>query len=160
VPTFADLSVSTFTTDRPTTPSLPSTSAIDRPMTPPLPYLSSDRPIAPPLPSFSLTVRPMTPPLPPCAIVPRNNLPPIPTTCAEAYTILKSRAHINIVDYYAARALPLKPGEERNYKDLLWDSREAVVLYTRATGRFASKVDVKEEWLQPLMKRMRPFRRR
>jgi hypothetical protein len=31
-----------------------------------------------------------------------------------------------------------------------------MVQYTRATKKFAPKGDVKHQWLQPLMKRMRP----
>ena len=69
--------------------------------------------------------------------------------------MLKAKAHVNLVDYFVARKKPLAPGEERYYSDLLFPSRDAVVVYTRRHKKYADRGDVKEEWLQPLLKIMR-----
>jgi hypothetical protein len=84
-----------------------------------------------------------------------NALPPIPTTCAEAKKLLKEKAHVNLVDYFAARQVPLAAGEGRDYSNLLFDSREAVVMYSRKTKKYVPRGEAKEEWLQPLLKTMR-----
>jgi hypothetical protein len=84
-----------------------------------------------------------------------NCLPPIPTTCTQAQKLLKEKAHVNLVDYFAARQVPLDAGGERDYSDLLFDSREAVVMYSRKTKKYVPRGEAKEEWLQPLLKTMR-----
>jgi hypothetical protein len=84
-----------------------------------------------------------------------NALLPIPTTCGEAKKLLKEKAHVNLVDYFAARQVPLAVGEERDYSNLLFDSREAVVMYSRKTKKYVPRGEAKEEWLQPLLKTMR-----
>jgi hypothetical protein len=89
------------------------------------------------------------------ATVKNNALPPIPTTCTDAKKLLKDKAHVNLVDYFAARQVPLAAGEERDYVHLLHPSREAVVVYTRKHKKYIPRGDAKEEWLQPLLKTMR-----
>jgi hypothetical protein len=84
-----------------------------------------------------------------------NVLPPIPTSCTQAQKLLKEKAHVNLVDYFAARQIPLAAGEERDYSNLLFDSREAVVMYSRKTKKYVPRGEAKEEWLQPLLKTMR-----
>jgi len=84
-----------------------------------------------------------------------NSLPPIPTSCNQAQKLLKEKAHVNLVDYFAARKIPIAPGEERDYSNLLHPSREAVVMYSRETKKFVPRGEAKEEWLQPLLKTMR-----
>lgn len=82
-----------------------------------------------------------------------NSLPPIPTSCNQAQKLLKEKAHVNLVDYFAARKIPIAPGEERDYYDLLHPSREAVVMYSRETRKFVPRGEAKEEWLQPSMRK-------
>ena len=83
-----------------------------------------------------------------------NSLPPIPTSCTEAKKLLNEKAHVNLVDYFAARkALPV-PGQEKDYAKLLFRSREAVVRYTIKTKKFVPRGDAKNEWLQPLLRTM------
>lgn len=86
------------------------------------------------------------------------NLPPIPTTCAEAKKLLKAKAHINLVDYFEARDLPALAGEEKDYTHLLFPSRLAVVEFTRKHKKFVDKDLAKVDLLQPLMKTMRKMR--
>jgi hypothetical protein len=67
------------------------------------------------------------------------DLPPIPTTCTEAYKLLKTKAHVNLVDYFAARDLPVVQGEEKDYTPLLFPTKQAVVEYTRKHKKFVDK---------------------
>ena len=83
-----------------------------------------------------------------------NSLPPIPTSCKAAKKLLNEKAHVNLVDYFAAREAPPVPGEENNYAKLLFGSRNAVVKYTRKTKKYVPRDDAKDGWLQPLLRTM------
>jgi hypothetical protein len=83
-----------------------------------------------------------------------NSLPPIPTSCNAAAKLLNEKAHVNLVDYLAARQAPRLQGQEDNYAKLLFGSRNGVVKYTKKTKKYMTREDAKEEWLQPLMRTM------
>jgi hypothetical protein len=90
----------------------------------------------------------------------QSDLPPIPTSCTEANKLLKAKAHVNLVDYFAARDLPVAQGEEKDYTPLLFPTRQAVVEYTRKHKKFVDKDLAKEGLLQPLLVNMRKQKRR
>jgi hypothetical protein len=83
-----------------------------------------------------------------------NSLPPIPTSCNAAAKLLNEKAHVNLVDYFAARQAPQVPGQEKDYAKLLFGSRNAVVKYTIKTKKFTPRSDAKDGWLQPLLRTM------
>lgn len=82
-------------------------------------------------------------------------LPPIPTSLTQAKDLLKQKAHVNINDYFEARAEPVPRGQRRDLSHLLHSSSQAMINYTVRTGNYTPKKHAKDEWLQPLMRDMR-----
>ena len=82
-------------------------------------------------------------------------LPSIPTSCTAAKKLLQDKVHVNLVDYFAAREVPVTEGELKDYTHLLFPSREAAVMYSRKTKKYIPRGEAKAEWLQPLLMTMR-----
>ena len=70
----------------------------------------------------------------------------VPQSLTQARLILKTHAHINLVDYFAARAA----GEDLH--SLLHPTPSAVIRYTMKQKKFAALPGVKSDWLDPLLK--------
>ncbi|KAK6907140.1 hypothetical protein I203_101130 [Kwoniella mangroviensis CBS 8507] len=76
---------------------------------------------------------------------------PLPESLTQARKLLKDHAHVNLVDYLEARKY-CPPAYVGAYQGLLYPSTSAMKRYTRHQGKFAEKLVVRSEWLEPLMK--------
>ncbi|WWC99103.1 hypothetical protein V866_005998 [Kwoniella sp. B9012] len=76
---------------------------------------------------------------------------PLPESLTQARKLLKDHAHVNLVDYLEARKF-CPPAYVGAYQGLLYPSTSAMKRYTRHQGKFAEKLVVRSEWLEPLMK--------
>ncbi|WWC60109.1 uncharacterized protein I303_102673 [Kwoniella dejecticola CBS 10117] len=76
---------------------------------------------------------------------------PLPETLTQARKLLKDHAHVNLVDYLEARKF-CPPAYVGAYQGLLYPSTSAMKRYTRHQGKFAEKLVIRAEWLEPLMK--------
>jgi hypothetical protein len=93
-----------------------------------------------------------------------DTLPPLPTSLTQAKIMLKSKAHVNIVDYIQERKAPApkntSPGQPRDMTHLLFPSASALRRYTIEKKRYAKSKQVNDAFLAPLLKEMSFGRRR
>ncbi|KIR53728.1 hypothetical protein I315_03852 [Cryptococcus gattii Ru294] len=83
----------------------------------------------------------------------------LPKTLNQAKSILKTHAHVNLIDYLEARGIGA-PEYVGAYKGLLHSSESALRKYTLKQRKFAPKDLAKAEWLNPLMRDLLHNRRK
>lgn len=89
-----------------------------------------------------------------------ETLPPLPTSLRQAKLILENRAHVNMVDYVAARKTAKfnarkgklgVHGQAKNFAHLVHPSKRALIKYTQDTEKIYPRQRAKNEWLAPML---------
>jgi hypothetical protein len=90
-----------------------------------------------------------------------KTLPALPTSLTQAKHLLATKAHVNLVDYMHARGLQTSSSKKgnvevpsKNFAYLDHPSRNALVRYTKQTGKIFPRKKAKNEWLQPILKEL------
>jgi hypothetical protein len=109
------------------------------------------------------------------ASTPRPRLPPLPTSLTQARLILKTSGHVNLADYLDAReslrdakadavkAKHVLSGQQPLREDvdvepkldlasLVYPSASSMIRYTIKEKRYVTLGEVKEAWLEPLLR--------
>ena len=82
---------------------------------------------------------------------PASRLPPVPQTLNQARNILKTHAHINLVDYLEERRV-YPAGGAGSYRHLVYASAAEMMKSARKDKKLALMGEVKREWLEPLLR--------
>lgn len=80
-----------------------------------------------------------------------DQLPPVPQTLNQARNILKTHAHINLVDYLEERRTHPAAGAG-SYRHLVYASAAEMMKSARKDKKLALMSEVKREWLEPLLR--------
>jgi hypothetical protein len=87
----------------------------------------------------------------------KKALPPIPTSLCQARLLLKTKAHVNIIDLMHAQRnwkKAIKGNQPKSLAYLLHPSVRALVEFTMEEEKFVKRKTAKNEWLQPLLRGM------
>jgi len=90
-----------------------------------------------------------------CTTTTTSDLPDLPKTCGGCNSLLQARGHVNLIDYCRAHRDNMDSNEFRSYNYLLFESEKAVAEYSRKWNKVASKEDMEDEWLRPLLRKVR-----